>query len=866
MFVRLLLLFHPHRLVGALSFILNVNMHAIIMASCDICTRKVLRHSNQLKCSICKNILHLNCISGLTKKDNIFVDRSTMTDWICPTCVSVIFPYNHFTENDDFLNALADDWRSDLCIPYHFIQNDDRVFQPFELNVDTNTPLSDIDPDLQYYQNQYPSNIPCDYYLEDHFNKRTFNLEIDNKSFSLIHSNIRSIPKNLQNFESYLSNLNHDFSIIALSETWLKDHTVDLYNMKGYSSEHKYRKSRSGGGVSLYIMDSIEYCVREDLSIQNQYIESLFIEIGKDGINKTKNVIVGVIYRPPDTDLRIFNEHIQELLSSIKSENKFTYCLGDFNINLLNIETHTESHDFTDTMFSFSLIPAITNVVNGRPHIMKSRVYNDENREKFGQIMINEDWTDVLQNKNPQEACTLFYNKFSKTYNDCFPIKSIKSGYKNRKPWLSDALKKSIKKKNKLFRRKNKTKNLEHEAHYKKYRNCLNKTLHNAEREYLEKILKENQSNLKNTWRILKNVINKKSSKSSCSKILINNQITTDTKKISDAFNSFFINIGPSLAEKIEPMNDPPSTFMQKQNPETMILEPVIMHEVKTIISRLKDGSSGWDQISSRVVKSTYESFLMPLTHIMNISILHGVFPSEMKIARVIPIFKAGDSMLMSNYRPVSVLPIFSKILERLMYTRLLKFINEHRLLYKFQFGFRESHSPNLAIIYLVDKISNALEEGDYVLGLFLDFSKAFDTVNHDILFDKLEIYGIRGTALDWFKSYFDSRKQYVVFDGVESSSRYITCGVPQGSILGPLLFLLYINDLSSVSDKLFSLLFADDSNMFLSGKDPNSLIETMNSEMEKVTKWLKVNKLSLNLKKNSLYSIQKEKEESFAE
>ena len=484
MFVRLLLLFHPHRLVGALSFILNVNMHAIIMASCDICTRKVLRHSNQLKCSICKNILHLNCISGLTKKDNIFVDRSTMTDWICPTCVSVIFPYNHFTENDDFLNALADDWRSDLCIPYHFIQNDDRVFQPFELNVDTNTPLSDIDPDLQYYQNQYPSNIPCDYYLEDHFNKRTSNLEIDNKSFSLIHSNIRSIPKNLQNFESYLSNLNHDFSIIALSETWLKDHTVDLYNMKGYSSEHKYRKSRSGGGVSLYIMDSIEYCVREDLSIQNQYIESLFIEIGKDGINKTKNVIVGVIYRPPDTDLRIFNEHIQELLSSIKSENKFTYCLGDFNINLLNIETHTESHDFTDTMFSFSIIPAITkpikaitmpnkvtstsatlidniftctatddhvfngilytditdhfpifhidnsNVVNDRPHIIKSRVYNDENRHRFGQLMINEDWKDVLQNKNPQEAYTLFYNKFSKTYNDCFPIKSIESGYK----------------------------------------------------------------------------------------------------------------------------------------------------------------------------------------------------------------------------------------------------------------------------------------------------------------------------------------------------------------------------------------------------------------------------------------------------
>ena len=234
----------------------------------------------------------------------------------------------------------------------------------------------------------------------------------------------------------------------------------------------------------------------------------------------------------------------------------------------------------------------------------------------------------------------------------------------------------------------------------------------------------------------------------------------------------------------------------------------------------------------------------------MNISIVNGIFPSEMKIAKVIPLFKSGDKMSMSNYRPVSVFPLFSKILERLMYSRLLSFINENKLLYKFQFGFRESHSPNLAIIFLVDKISCALEEGDYVLGLFLDFSKAFDTVNHDILFEKLEFYGIRGTALNWFRSYLDMREQYVVFDGVKSTCNYISCGVPQGSILGPLLFLIYINDLAMVSDKIFSLLFADDSNMFLTGKDPNSLIDIMNEEMKKVIHWLKTNKLSLNLTK----------------
>ena len=184
------------------------------------------------------------------------------------------------------------------------------------------------------------------------------------------------------------------------------------------------------------------------------------------------------------------------------------------------------------------------------------------------------------------------------------------------------------------------------------------------------------------------------------------------------------------------------------------------------------------------------------------------------------------------------------------MYTRLLSFITKNNILYAFQFGFRKFHSPNLALIILVDRISKALENGDFVLGLFLDFSKAFDTVNHSILYKKLEFYGVRGLALKWFQSYLSEREQYVEYNNVYSDKDRIICGVPQGSILGPLLFLLYINDLCNVSKKLFSLLFADDSNMFLSGKDPDDLIRTMNEEMVKVIDWLQINRLSLNLNK----------------
>ena len=293
----------------------------------------------------------------------------------------------------------------------------------------------------------------------------------------------------------------------------------------------------------------------------------------------------------------------------------------------------------------------------------------------------------------------------------------------------------------------------------------------------------------KKSWILLKEVINRNKTRDCSSKFLLNGECITDKSKIANGFNSYFVNVGPNLANNIPDTTISPLNNMNERNAFTFYINPTTETEIISLIKLLKNGSSGYDSISATTVQKTATAFITPLTHIMNLSLSSGIFPQELKIARVIPLFKSGDAMLFSNYRPVSVLPLFSKILERLMYNRLVYFINKHDHLCKFQFGFREDHSTNVALIYLVDKFSNSLDTGEYVLGLFLDFTKAFATVNHVILLQKLEHLGVRGISLNWFESYLSNRSQYVDHSGISSELQYIHCGVPQGSILGPLLF-----------------------------------------------------------------------------
>ena len=384
------------------------------------------------------------------------------------------------------------------------------------------------------------------------------------------------------------------------------------------------------------------------------------------------------------------------------------------------------------------------------------------------------------------------------------------------------------------------------------------KTVKMAKKTRITKGISCNQTNKKLLLKTVNELLGKIPTESNNS-FLINEQQTTDPIKISKAFNEYFVDVGPNLAANIDSGGMNYTDYLNFPCKQVLDLTPTDDHEIIHVVKELNSTkSSGHDCVSAHLLKQIICNIVTPLRYIFNLSLSTGVCPNSLKIAKVIPIHKKDDASVISNYRSISVLPSISKILEKIMFKRLNIFLENNNLLIPNQFGFRKGHSTEHAILHVKDKIIDAFVKSEHIIGVFMDLSKAFDTIDHKILIHKLQYYGVGDQALFWFTNYLQDRQQYVSFQNHESKKLTIKCGVPQGSILAPLLFIIYINDIVKSSSLLNFVIFADDINVCYSHANSVTLKRHLNCELLEISKWFKSNKLSLNVSKTNFIYFKK--------
>ena len=644
-----------------------------------------------------------------------------------------------------------------------------------------------------------------------------------------------------------------------------------IFQLSGYKVLHQIRKNRKGGGVCVSAHEN------EDLSINCDAIQSLSIEISS---TKSKNIILNTIYRPPNGDMKQCKTHLKDLFSKNGKNLKNIVLAGDSNINFLDFETNKNVQDFLNLMFRYNMTPLtnkptrvtkhsasvidhiITNNVVGhndfksaiiktdlsdhfpivfaiktnettqRPGVKSTykRSYCEKNIDKFKNTLHNRNWDDIQKIEDPNKAYKYFLDTFTDIYDNSFPKSKVKVKFKSDQSlWITKGIAKSSKKKQRHYEKFLKNRTPKNEETYKTYKNLFETIKKRSKKNFYSEKLRKFKGDARKTWGVMKEILGKCNTKPSTlrTKITVNKTDIFDAAKIADEFNKFFTNIGTDLANKIPNASKPFDSYIPKAN-TSMESQPLSINEPKDAFFSLKiTKSPGHDGVSFNVIKKCFGELCKPLKYLFNLSIVKGIFPDDLKIAKVTPIYKADNSSNVSNFRPISVLPCFSKMLERIMYSRLQKYLKDHNIQYDKQFGFQTGHSTDHAIAQLVDQSYETFEKNYYTLGVFIDLSKALDTVDHSILLRKLESYGITGRNYAWIKSYLSNRLQYIQVDeNCRTEYCVVKCGV---SILGPLLFLLYVNDLKNASSVLDPIMFGDDTNLFYTHSNMKKLFSTMN-------------------------------------
>ena len=413
-----------------------------------------------------------------------------------------------------------------------------------------------------------------------------------------------------------------------------------------------------------------------------------------------------------------------------------------------------------------------------------------------------------------------------------------------------------MKEKDKLFKKYIAKKSTLAKAKYKEARNKYFHSIQEKKKLSLHQFLKNKNTILKRHGRLLTFFLGK-TKNHSCTSLSIHEELSTDDAKIADHFNKHLTTIGGNLKKDMSHAGAKFDDYFGSSYLHCMYVNPTCVSEIKNILSGMQSKNScGLDEIPMSILKLSPDNMLLILCHIFNLSLGQSKFINEFKKAKIIPVHKKGSKSDVNNYRPISLLPVMSKSLERIFYKRLCSFLSQLDFFHQYQFGFRKKHSTSNALTVMVENVTKAFEEKKYTLGVFLDLSKAFDTIDHNILLYKLHHYGVRGLPCEWLKSYLSNRSLQSKINGKLSAPTLINLGVPQGSILGPLLFLIYVNDLPKCLSSGQTIMFADDANLFFNHVSYTEPFKKANEELHQVDSWLTANKLTLNIEKTKVITF----------